>query len=64
MNGEVGINGETGKNTSIRNFIELKSSNNLVIYQQKEHKKYQGSFSIWRITSKPDPVYAYKHHAY
>ena len=47
MNGEVGINGETGKNTAIRNFIELKSSNNLVIYQQKEHKKYQGSFSIW-----------------
>ena len=46
MNGEVGINGETGKNTAIRNFIELKSSNNLVIYQQKEHKKYQGSFSI------------------
>ena len=33
-------------------------------YQQKEHKKYKGSLSTWRITSKPEPVYAYKHHAY
>ena len=29
INGEVGINGEAGKNTAIRNFIEIKSSNNL-----------------------------------
>ena len=29
-NGEVGIIGEAGKNTAIRNFIEMKSSNNLV----------------------------------
>ena len=27
---EVGINGEAGKNTAIRNFIEMKSSNDLV----------------------------------
>ena len=33
-------------------------------YQQKEHKKYKGSLSTWRITSKPEPVYAYKRHAY
>ena len=32
-------------------------------YQQKEHK-YKASLSTWRITSKPEPVYAYKHHAY
>ena len=25
-------------------------------YQQKEHKKYKGSLSTWRITSKPEPV--------
>ena len=30
MNGEVGINGEAGKSTAFRNFIEIKSSNNLV----------------------------------
>ena len=30
MNGEVGINGEAGKSTAIRNFIETKSSNDLV----------------------------------
>ena len=30
INGEVGINREAGKNTSIRNFIEMKSSNDLV----------------------------------
>ena len=30
INGEVGINGEAGKNTVIGNFIEIKSSNNLV----------------------------------
>ena len=30
INGEAGINGETGKNTAIRNFIEIKSSNDLV----------------------------------
>ena len=33
-------------------------------YQQKEHKKCKGSLSTWRITSKPEPVYAYKRHAY
>ena len=33
-------------------------------YQQKEHKKYRGSLSTWRIPSKPEPVYAYKRHAY
>ena len=33
-------------------------------YQQKEHKKYKGSLFTWRITSKPEPVYAYKRHAY
>ena len=30
INVEVGINGEAGKNTAIRNFIEIKSSNDLV----------------------------------
>ena len=30
MNGEVGINGVAGKNTAIRNFTEIKSSNDLV----------------------------------
>ena len=30
INREVGINGEAGKNTAIRNFIEIKSSNDLV----------------------------------
>ena len=30
INEEVGINGEAGKNTTIRNFIEIKSSNDLV----------------------------------
>ena len=29
-NGEVGINGEAGENRTIRNFIEIKSSNDLV----------------------------------
>ena len=30
INGEVGMNGEAGKNTSIRNFIGIKLSNDLV----------------------------------
>ena len=30
MNGEVGANGEADKNTEIRNFIDIKSSNDLV----------------------------------
>ena len=30
INGEVGINGHAGKNTTIRNFIEIKWSNDLV----------------------------------
>ena len=34
INREVGINGENGKNTSVRNFIEIKSSND-------QHKKYK-----------------------
>ena len=29
INGEVGINREAGKNTAIRNFTEIKSSNDL-----------------------------------
>ena len=33
-------------------------------YQHKEHQKYKGSLSTWRKTSKPEPVYAYKCHAY
>ena len=47
INGEGAINGETGKNknTAIRNFIDIKSSNILQKYQQKEQKKYKGSLS-------------------
>ena len=30
INGEVGINEEAGTNTAIQNFIEIKSSNDLV----------------------------------
>ena len=30
INEEVGINGEAGKNTTVRYLIEIKSSNNLV----------------------------------
>ena len=30
MNREIGTNGEAGKNTAIRNFIEIKPSNDLV----------------------------------
>ena len=33
-------------------------------YEQKEHKKYKGSLSTWRTTSKPEPAYAYKRHAF
>ena len=29
-NGEVGVNGEAGKNAAIRSFIEIKPSNDLV----------------------------------
>ena len=43
-NKEAGINGEAGKNTAIRNFIEIKSSNGLVkISTTKKHKEYKGS---------------------
>ena len=35
INGEVGINGEAGKNTAIRNFIEIKSSSDLVKISRK-----------------------------
>ena len=44
INKEAGINGEAGKNTAIRNFIEIKSSNGLVkISTTKKHKEYKGS---------------------
>ena len=44
INKEAGINGEAGKNTAIRNFIEIKSSNVLVkISTTKKHKEYKGS---------------------
>ena len=36
INGEVAINGEAGKNTAIRNFIEIKSSDNLVEISTKK----------------------------
>ena len=36
-NGEVEINGEAGKNTAIRNFIEIKSSKNLVEISTKRN---------------------------
>ena len=45
MNEAVGINGETGKNTVIRHFIEIKSPNDLLKISTKEHKKYEGSLS-------------------
>ena len=48
-------NGEAGKNTAIRNFIEIKSSNDLLKIPTKR---------TWRIISQREPVYAYKHHAY
>ena len=41
INKEVGINREAGKNTAIRNFIEIKSSNDLV----KISTKRTGSLS-------------------
>ena len=31
---------------------------------RKKHKKYKGSLSTWRVTSKPGPVYVYKRHAF
>ena len=37
INREVGINGETGKNTAIRNFIEIKSLNDLVKIPKKKN---------------------------
>ena len=42
-NEEIVINGKAGKNTVIRNFIEIKSSNDLVKISTKKHKKYKGS---------------------
>ena len=45
INGEVGINREAGKNTSITNFIEIKLSNNLVKISTKKHKKYKVNLS-------------------
>ena len=45
INGEVGINGESGKNTSVRNFIEIKSSNDLVKISTKKRKKCKSSLS-------------------
>ena len=41
MNREVGINGETGRNTAIRNFIETKSSNDLVKTSTKKTQEIQ-----------------------
>ena len=35
INSEVGINGEAGKNTATRNFIEIKSSSDLVKISRK-----------------------------
>ena len=53
------------QNTAIRNFIEIRSSNDLVKISkkknkknQKKPKKYKGSLSTRRITSKPEPVCA------
>ena len=43
------INGEASKNTAIRNFIERKSSNDLVKISTKK-QKYKGSLSTLRIT--------------
>ena len=39
MNEEVGINGEAGKKTAIRNFIEIKSSNDLVKISTKRTRE-------------------------
>ena len=41
--GRLEIDGEAGKNTAIRNFIEIKLSNSLKKYQQKEHKHKDSS---------------------
>ena len=38
INGEVVINREAGKNTAIRNFIEIKSSNDLVKISTKKQE--------------------------
>ena len=38
---EVEINVEAGKNTAIRNFIEIKSSNDLVKISTKKTKEIQ-----------------------
>ena len=45
INEEIVINGKAGKNTVIRSFIEIKSSNDLVKISTKKHKKYKGSLS-------------------
>ena len=45
IEGEGGVNEEASKNTAIRNFIERKSSNDLVKISTKKHKKYKGSLS-------------------
>ena len=41
MNEEVGMNGEAGKKTAIRNFIEIKSSNDLVKISTKRTREIQ-----------------------
>ena len=64
INGIVGINGEASKNSAIRNFIEIKLSNVLLKILTKRTWEKQDSSSTWRITSKPEPVYAYKCHVY
>ena len=64
INGIVGINGEASKNSAIRNFIEIKLSNVLLKILLKRTREKQDSSSTWRITSKPESVYAYKRHVY
>ena len=44
INGKVGINGKAGKNTAIRNSIEIKPSNNLVKISTKRTHEIQRKF--------------------
>ena len=41
IHGEVGISGESGENTAIRNLIEIKPSNNLVEISTKRTSEIQ-----------------------
>ena len=56
--------GRLPKTQQLEISLKLKDQTILWKYQQKEHKKYKGSSSTWIITSKPEPVYPYKRHAY